>query len=655
MKHSSTSRTRYRRWAGDPDPLAPPFDPASALRRIADDVMAGVSPRTALRELLRHGDERRPGLDELQRRVAQRRQELLQRHDLGGTLRQARELLDHALLAERKQLARDLDDDARFAELQLDAVPPGLAAAVRELSPYQWRSSEAREAYREVGDLVGRELLDQRFAGMKQALEQAGPAEREAVRQMLQDLNDLLAAHARGEDTTDAFAEFMARHGDQFPEQPGSVDELIDALAARAAAAARMRHSLSPEQREELDALAQQAFGSAELMDQLGELDARLQQLRPGQDWTGSAEFTGDEPLGWGEAAGVLQQLAELDELGDQLAQQYPGASLSDIDLELLDEVLGSDARVDAEALRQLERELTAQGLFHSGPDGALQLSPRALRQLGQALLRDVDQRLGRQRGLRESRRHGAGGEPTGASVGWQFGDHRPWDVPRTLHNATIRRATTGGGPALQLDDVEVVDTEARGRAAVALLVDTSFSMAVEGRWVPMKRTALALHHLVSTRYRGDALELIMFGRVARRTGASALTGLPPHHEQGTNLHHALLLANQFFTREPATQPVLLVVTDGEPTAHLEPDGEPVFDYPPTPETLHRTVTELDLAAQRGTRTTFFRLGDDPGLERFLDALAHRCGGSVVAPPVDDLDAAVVASYLRGADHLPPL
>ena len=126
----------------------------------------------------------------------------------------------------------------------------------------------------------------------------------------------------------------------------------------------------------------------------------------------------------------------------------------------------------------------------------------------------------------------------------------------------------------LNVRDVEVSETEARTQAAVALLVDTSFSMAMDGRWVPMKRTALALHTLIRSRFRGDALQLIGFGRHAQVIDIEELTGLDAMWDKGTNLHHALLLANRFFRKHPSAQPVLLVVTDGEPTSHLEPNGE---------------------------------------------------------------------------------
>ncbi|WP_392507635.1 hypothetical protein ACF3NT_11930 [Naumannella halotolerans] len=647
---SDPRRSSYGRYDGGPDPLAPPVDLAEALDAVGEDVMAGYSPEQALREYLRRGGEQQRGLDEIAAEVARRRQQLLRNSRLDGTLTEIKELLDAAVLAERKQLARDLDDDARFAELQIENLPDSPAAAVNELADYDWRSPEARESFDKIKDLLGREALDQHFAGMKQALENATDEDRQAIAEMVADLNDLLAAHARGEDTTAQFDQFMARHGQHFPESPRNVEELIDTLAARSAAAQRFRNSLNPEQRAELDSLAQQAFGSPELADQLARLSQNLQGLRPAEDWNGAEEFEGDQGLGMGEGAQALQDLAELDRLSEQLSQSYPGARMDDIDLDALTRQLGEDVAVDVRTLQQIADELRQTGMLSRSADGGLKLSPKAMRQLGRALLRDVAQKLSGRSGQRETRQAGAAGELSGATREWRFGDTEPWDVTRTVTNAVLRTVSEGGdakrGVRLQLDDIEVSETEARTQSAVALLVDTSFSMAMDGRWVPMKRTALALHHLVSTRFRGDQLELIGFGRYAQKLSIEELTAMDAKYDKGTNLHHGLLLAERFFRRHPNAQPVLLVVTDGEPTAHLERDGQTFFDYPPHPLTIARTVTELDAVTRFGAQTTFFRLGEDPGLARFIQQMADRVDGRVVSPELDDLGAAVVGSYL---------
>src|SRR6185369_4238899 len=324
-KHPRSSR--YSSYTGGPDPLAPPVDLREALEQIGQDVMEGSSPRRALSELMRRGTRNMRGADRLAAEANRRRRELLQRNNLDGTLQEIKKLLDEAVLAERKELARALDDDAR-------------------------------------------------------------------VNEMLDDLNDLLDKHSRGEDTRQDFDDFMAKHGEFFPENPQNVEELLDSLAQRAAAAQRFRNSLSADQRAELDALAQQAFGSPSLMNALNRLDAHLQAARPGEDWTGSSRFSGDNPMEMGEGTQALADVAELEQLAEALSQSYAGATMDDVDLDMLARQLGEDAAVDAKTLAELERALVNQGFLDRGSDGQWRLSPKAMRQLGQTALHDVAQQL---------------------------------------------------------------------------------------------------------------------------------------------------------------------------------------------------------------------------------------------------------------------
>ncbi|CAN5430099.1 VWA domain-containing protein [soil metagenome] len=648
-----TRASRFKRYDGG-DPLAAPVDLAEALDAIGEDVMAGYSPERAMREFLRRGGRDQQGLDDLARRVAERRRELLQKHDLDGTLAEIKELLDKAVLEERKQLARDAmmdEGDRALREMQMDNLPPNTAAAVSELNGYDWQSSEARADFEKIKDLLGRELLDQRFKGMKDAMEGATDEDRAAINEMLGDLNELLEKHQQGADTPEDFEQFMDKHGDFFGENPQNIDELLDAMAQRAAAAQRMLNSMSPDQRQELMELSAQAFGSPQLMESLARLDGNLQSLRPGEDWGGSEQMgEGGEGVGLGDGTGVFQDLADLDQLSEQLSQSYGGARMDDLDLDKLSRQLGDEAAVDAKTLQQLEKALRDGGTLKRGSDGQLKLTPKAMRQLGKSLLKDVADKMSGRQGQRDMHKAGAAGERSGATRAWEFGDTEPWDLPRTILNGVTRRAADGSGPLIAIDDVEVQETEARTQACVALLVDTSFSMAMDGRWVPMKRTALALHTLIKSRFRGDALQLIGFGRHAEVMDIEQLTGLDAMWDKGTNLHHALLLANRHFRKHPNAQPVLLIVTDGEPTSHLEASGEVYFSYPPHPMTVAYAVRELDNSRRLGAQTTFFRLGEDPGLARFIEQMARRVDGTMVSPELDDLGAAVVGSYLGSRD-----
>jgi uncharacterized protein with von Willebrand factor type A (vWA) domain len=225
------------------------------------------------------------------------------------------------------------------------------------------------------------------------------------------------------------------------------------------------------------------------------------------------------------------------------------------------------------------------------------------------------------------------------------FGDELPIDAVRTVSNALRRGAGIPG--QLLVEDFEVVETERRTTAAVAVCVDLSFSMVQEGRWGPMKQTALALSHLVETRFRQDALQIIGFDRTARRMTPVQLADIEPEWVQGTNLQHALMIAARHLRRHPDAEPVVLVVTDGEPTAHIASDGSPVFSWPPTRETLRATVGQVDELCRFGAAINFFMLGDDPGLARFVDAMARRAGGRVFTPDLSRLGEYVVSDYLK--------
>ncbi|MGZ4550804.1 MAG: VWA domain-containing protein [Blastococcus sp.] len=644
---------RYGRWHGGPDPLAPPYDLGNAVDEIGDSVLGGSGVREALRELLRRGTEGRRGLEELRRSVRERLRRARTAGRMDGTLQEVRELLDKALAAERRALFPDPDDSARLAEDELDALPEETAGAVRALKDYPWRSPEARQAYDQIQDLLRREVLDSSFASMKQALENATEADMQAVKDMVADLSQLIDAHNRGEDTAEQFAEFMDKHGQFFPDDPQSIEELIDSLARRAAAQERMMAGLSPEQRAELGDLMAQAMSDMGLASEMSHLQDALRQARPDLPWGQRGQVPDGEPsLGLGDATSAVAELADLESLSSQLSQGYAGASLADIDEEMLDRALGRPAVDDLAALRQLERELERQGYLNR-EGGKLELSPKAVRRLGATALRRVFAKLSATgRGEHDVADAGAAGELTGSSREWRFGDEQPLDVVRTVKNAVLR---TAGEPRsaqqrrvhIAVEDFEVVETERRTGAAVALLVDLSYSMALRGTWGAAKSTAMALHSLVTTRYPQDAIQIIGFSSTAQVLRPETLAELSVDTLQGTNLQHGLMLARRFLAHHRDAEPIVLVVTDGEPTAHLEDDGTPFFCWPPMPETIARTVAEVERVARDGATVNVFALDPDPGLVHFVHDLTERAGGRVFQPDPEHLGEYVVADYLR--------
>jgi uncharacterized protein with von Willebrand factor type A (vWA) domain len=637
------SRARYGSYHGGPDPLEPPYDIRRAIDEVGEDVLAGMSPRSALHRLLRRGTSGRNGLDSLRRRARDRARELRRGGRLDGTLQQVRELLDQALTAERRALFPDPDDGARLAEAELDALPRDTARAVRRLADYRWRSAEAQAKYQQIQDLLRSEVLDAQFAGVRDALANATPEDLARVREMMSALNDLLDADARGEHTAEQFAQFVERYGGFFPENPKNLAELIDSLARRAAAAQRLMDSLTPEQRAELGALMAQAMGEAGLAEQMARLQAGLRAARPDLQWGGAERMDGPDPMSYSDATSALAEIAELDDLAELTLQDYPGASLADIDEELVQRALGRQGVDDLEQLRRIERELQRQGYLERGGDG-LQLTPRALRRLGASALRRVFSTLdsGR-RGDHDVRDAGAAGEVTGATRDWRFGDEQPINVVRTVRNSVQR----GRPVRLLAEDFEVDETERRSSAAVALLVDMSYSMELRGTWGEAKTTALALHSLVSTKYPQDSIKIIGFSDYARVMTPRALVDHDWDRVQGTNLQHGLMLARRHLDKHRDAEPVILVITDGEPTAHLAADGFADFAWPPTRETIAATLAEVERCTRRGATINVFMLDDEPRLVSFMHELGRRNGGRVFLPNRGSLGEYVVSDYLR--------
>jgi len=643
---------RYGEYDGGPDPLAAPYDVRGALDDMGDSILGGGTPAEALRDLLRRGWQDRRGLDDMLRRVRERSRELRNRGRLDGMLEQARALLDTAIGQERAELFPDPSDDARLREADLDALPSDTSQAIRQLADYDWRSAAARETFERLRDLLRREVLDSQFRGMKEALQNPDPAAMQRVKDMLADLRSMLDADTRGEHTPEDFDQFMSQYGDMFPDNPQNLEELVDSLVRRMMAAERLLESLSDEQREELAGLMAQAMEDAGLAAEMAALGDALMSRRPelGRPQRG-VRMSGSDPLGLGDATSAVADLADLADLENALAQDYAGASLDDVDEEAVRRAFGRQAVDDLEALRRIERELQRQG-YLTNNGGNLELTPKAVRRLGDTALRRVF--AGLENGQRggDHDRHDAGqaGDMTGATREWEFGDEQPIDVPGTVRAGLLRSAAEGTGSGrvkLSAKDFRVAETERRSAAAVCLLVDLSYSMALRGTWAAAKQTALALHALLRSKYPQDAIQVVGFSNYARELRETELAGLGWDMVQGTNLHHALMLAGRHLDRHPEHEPVVLIVTDGEPTAHLQRDGRPWFDWPPAPETLELTLAEVDKMTRRHAALNIFMLAEDDRLSAFVDDVARRNGGRVLRAAPEHLGEYVVNDFLR--------
>jgi uncharacterized protein with von Willebrand factor type A (vWA) domain len=457
-----------------------------------------------------------------------------------------------------------------------------------------------------------------------------------------------------GRHTAEDFRRFMDRFGDFFPDGPRNLDELLEGMARRMAAMSRLLASMSPGQRAELQRLAEQVLQDMDLAFQVSQLAGALAEMYPSMPWGEPMQGSGDDPMPMQATVDALERISDYEDLDRSMRGDYAGASVDDVDEDKLRRTLGEDAVRDVRRLKEVERALERAGLI-SRSGGRLRVTARGARKMGERALIRVFEQLKRDReGSHEVRQAGGEAEPTGQTRPWRFGDTGQIAVQRSVFNAVVRggaverRAQGGPGVRLTGDDFELVEAESRTEAATALLLDLSFSMPLRGHWVHAKRMALALHALIEGRYPHDTLHLIGFSDYARRMRPEDLAATGFERVYGTNMQHAFHLAGRLLAEHPRATKQVIMVTDGEPTAHLV--GERVvFQWPPKPETIRVTLREAMRLAKQDVTINVFMLEDTPGLTRFMERLASLTGGRVfeAAGHDESLGRFVVRDYVR--------
>ena len=630
-------RSRYSRWDGSQDPFGAEHEIGDLLDEIYDDLLSGIGPDRAIRRLMRRGMEGgTQGLDELSERLARRREQMESQLNLDGPLAEVRDKLDEIIATERQELAVLDSEDARMRETSLDMLPRSPASAIKELMEYRFMSSDAQAKFDALVEEIQREVLASYFKQMAGSMQSISPDDIARMRQMVAELNQLIAAREAGQPYD--FEGFMSRFGDFFPENPRNLDELLEVLARRMAAMSRMLASMSPEQRQQLQELAEAVMGDLDLAFEMDMLGQELRALMPNLPWDEAVGGWGDEPTSMSQAVDAVEAMSEMEELQDALEGRYAGANIADVDEDALRRALGEEAVRDLKGLKQIEKALEESGILARNK-GKLELTARGVRRLGERALVKVFEDLRHERpGSHDAKDSSGVAEPTGATRKWHFGDTGEFAVQKTVFNAITRRVesrTTDGPIRLHQDDFELIEAETRTRTATALLLDLSFSMPLRGHWVPAKKMALALHALIEGKYPQDHLYLIGFSDYARRLEPTDLTATGNiERVYGTNMQHAFLMARRLLSQHPRATKQVIMVTDGEPTAHLVDTGtstgpHSVFSWPPTSETIHKTLAEATRLCGSGITLNIFMLEDEPGLIRFMDELARRTGGRV--------------------------
>ncbi|HEX9122097.1 MAG TPA: hypothetical protein VF984_01870 [Actinomycetota bacterium] len=636
-------RTRYSRWDGSQEPFGPDVPVAELLEEMSEDLLSGAGAQGAVSRLLRHGMQGRfGGLDALRARLREARAREQASLNLEGPLEEIRERLDRILDAERSTLSFSAEDDARLREAFLDQLPPDVPGQIGELSGYRFVDPQAQQDFDALMEHLREQVLGAYFRNMAQGLRSLSQEELQRFRDMLADLNQMIEQREHGEPYD--FDGFMQRHGDLFPDDPKTLDELLENMARRMAAMSRLMASLSPEQRAELKALAEQAMQDMDLAFEVDRLGANLSGMFPDMPWGEPALSGGEETAPLSATVDAMERLHDYEDLDRAMRGDYAGASIDDVDEEAIRRTLGEDAVRDVRRLKQIERALEEAGLV-TRREGRLEVTPKGARKLGERALVRVFERLRRDReAAHEARETGGLAEPTGATRPWHFGDGGQIAVQRTVFNAVVR---SGPGEDLRLEpgDFELVEAEQRTEAATALLLDLSFSMPLRGHFVHAKKMALALHALIEGRYPHDRLYMIGFSDYARRMQPQDLTAAGWERVYGTNMQHAFHLAGRLLAQHPRATRQVIMVTDGEPTAHLE--GEEVFfSWPPVPKTIQLTLAEALRLAKAGVTLNVFMLEDSPGLIRFMERLAKLTAGRVFLMDDTELGAFVVRDYV---------
>jgi uncharacterized protein with von Willebrand factor type A (vWA) domain len=635
------ARFEYSRWDGTQTGFEMGAD--DILGELTDEVLYHGDLNQALQRLMQRGFRDRNGRDvaglrDLMEQLRERRQELLDRHDPDGPYEDISRRLEEVVDTDRSAIddlveqARQSGDQRRqeVAEgaaaersMHLDLLPEDLAGRVQSLQHHDWTSPQAQQQFDELMEELRRELLQSQFNQMSEAMSDVSPEALARTKDMINDLNAMLEARADGRDTDRMFEEFMDRYGDMFPGNPENLDELLENMARQMAAMSQLLASMSPEQRAQLQALSDALMEDMDLRWQMERLSGNLRGAFPQMGWDQGREpgmGTG-MPTGLLPSASLANQLANLDQLEAMMSQAQGPGGLSEIDLERAEELLGPDAAQSLDQLARLARELRDAGLIDQR-EGRLELTPRGLRAIGQNALSDLFSRLVKDRiGRHPVEAVGLGHERSYETKPYEWGDPFNLSIERTVRNALGRR---GPGTPVRLspDDFEVERTESLTRTATVLALDLSLSMEFRGNFLPAKKVAMALHSLITSQYPTDYLGLVGFGELARELTPAQLPEVSWDYTYGTNMQHALALARRMLSRHSGTKQVIMI-TDGEPTAHLLADGTPFFGYPPVRETLEATLGEVMRTTRDGIRINTFVLDVTPDLRGFVEQV-HR-------------------------------
>jgi uncharacterized protein with von Willebrand factor type A (vWA) domain len=657
-------RARYSRWDGTQ--VGFELDADSVLSEITDDLLYHGDLNAALRRLLQSGfrdrnDERVSGMRELLEKLRRKKRDELERYDLGGVYDDIAQELRDVVDMEREgidQLQREAqesgdkrrqeitDEVAGEKRMQLDLMPPDLANQVKQLQEYEFTSSEARQKFDELMEKLKQQLMQSYFNQMSGAMQDVSPEQIQRMKDMFNSLNRMLEQREHNEPIDPSFENFMQEFGDFFPGNPQTLDELLEQMAQQMAAMQAMLNSMTPEQRAQLQGLSEALLEDMDLRWQVDRLSHNLQGAFPQAGWDRRYNFQGMDPLGFAEAAQLMDRLGDIDQLENLMRSASSPGALADVDIDKARDLLGDDGARSLERLAELAKLLEEAGLIEQ-KEGRFELTPRGMRKIGQNALSDLFAHLAKDKiGKHDQDYAGIGHERAYETKPYEFGDPFNLSIERTVRNAIAR---AGGGTPVRLspEDFEVERTETFTRSSTVLMLDLSLSMPMRDNFLAAKKVAMALHSLISTQFPRDFLGIVGFSEVARELKPEQLPEVSWDFVYGTNMQHAFMLSRRMLARQTGTKQIIMI-TDGEPTAHIIPGvAEPFFSYPPVQETVDATLTEVARCTKEDIRINTFMLDANSYLKAFVEKLTKMNGGRAFFTTPETLGDYVLVDFIE--------
>ena len=659
---------RYSAWDGSQEPFE--LDPDDIMDELSNDLMNDTSVWRAMQRLMQRGmqspdGQRVDGLRDLMDRLKERRQEKMDQYDMSSILNDIKARLQDITDTERQGIDKRLDQAQKAAQADpskqqlmptlenmvskhretLEQLPEDPAGQIKDLSDYDFMDSEAREKFQELMEQLKQRMMEQYFKDMQNAMQGITPEQMQGMRQMMHDLNQMLQQKMQGQPTDEQFQQFMQQYGPMFGDNPPSnLDELMEQLADRMAQAQSLLDSMPEETRQQFEDMMRSLVDD-DMMNEMTQMSALMDYFHPADDMRRQYPFSGEDEISLEEAMKMMDQLQQMEDMERQLKGVKGPEDLEAIDEDKLREMLGEAAMRSWEELKQMMKRLEEAGYLRRKGD-KLELTPRGVRKIGQKAIRDIFSRLKKDRiGSHDTRHRGIGGEHSGETKPWEFGDDFAVDLQKSLMNTVLRE---GAGVPIKLSprDFEVQRVEHTTQAATCLLLDRSRSMGYYGSWAASKKVAIALHTLIRSQYPRDSLYIIGFSDLAVRVNDEDLAELNwDTRISGTNMHHAFMMSRKLLSKHKGSTRQIIMVTDGEPTTHLE-HGMPYFSYPPSHQTISETLKEARRCAQEGVTINTFMLENSHHLLEFVNLLSRINGGRAFYASPENLGEYVLVDFL---------